>query len=317
MEFQDELELLAQAMARQSEQPDEPDHREIKRWQLLFGFDYAQSLHEIQNHRSNLSRLRVSDSHWNIVRAAKEAQGFNKEAYEYSCTFKSAKPPKTQATTPNQSYLIRLGGPIDSVKKVKLASQMKHDPPVYYGTDDDDMPAIFYKIDVAGRDNILAYLSECESRFQPTFIPYSMAAKELSTTSAYPSLGVDITMPQHRPFSADIKSFVPSQNQYPVWYFFYGTLADPEVLGRLLGVEPRYKDATVFGGALKTWGGKYKAMTDSPGAVVHGSAFLVRDQTQEEILRCYETGKYEVVRCEINTSDEKVKGLTFRVVGDL
>ncbi|KAI1282207.1 hypothetical protein F5Y07DRAFT_410800 [Xylaria sp. FL0933] len=314
MEFGDELELLAQAATQGSEEPEEPDYNDVKRWQSLFGFTYSQSLQQIQSHRSNLSRLFVSDAHWDIVRAEKEAQGFNKEAYEYSCTFKSAKPPKTQATNPNLSYLIRLGGPIDSVEMVKLASQMKHEPPVYYGTDDDDMPATFCKIDTSARNNILAYLSENQPRFQPTFIPYSMAAKELSATSAYPTLGVDATMPQNRPSSANITSFVPSQNQYPVWYFFYGTLADPEVLGRLLGVEPLYKDATVSGGTLKTWGGKYQAMTDCPGAVVYGSTFLVRDQTQEDILRCYETEKYEVVRCEINTSDKKVKGLTFRFV---
>ncbi|KAI0426708.1 hypothetical protein F5Y09DRAFT_333923 [Xylaria sp. FL1042] len=248
----DELELLAQAAVQRSEQPDKPDHNDIKRWQSLFGFTYSQAT-------------------LNIVRAEKEAQGFNKEAYEYSCTFKLLKPSTTKAIVRNQSYLLRLGGPIDSVEVVKLASQMKQEPPIYYSTDDDDMPATFYKIDMSSRNNILAYLLENESRFQPTFIPYSIAAKELSTTSSYPTLEVD----------------------YPIWYFFYRTLADPAVLGRLLGVEPLL-----------------------PNGIVHGSAFLVQDQNQEEILRCYGTDKHEVVRCELNTRDNKIKG-TFRFVGNL
>ncbi|KAI0600513.1 hypothetical protein F4775DRAFT_599170 [Biscogniauxia sp. FL1348] len=252
-----------------------------------------------------------------MVRAEKEAEGFDKEAYEYSSSFKAPKPSTTPATVQNQSFLLRLEGPIDNLEMVKWASQLKGDPPIYHGTDDDGKPATFCKVDVTARNNILAYLSDDESRFQPTFVRYSRAAKELSTTSAYPTLGVDATMPQHRPSAANDLSLFPSQNQYPVWYFFYGTLADSAVLGRLLGVEPvYYKDASVRGGILKTWGGKYKAMVDSPGEVVHGHAFLVQDQDQEESLCCYETGKYEVVRCELNIEDKKVRGLTFRFIGD-
>ncbi|KAK5626389.1 hypothetical protein RRF57_002104 [Xylaria bambusicola] len=44
---------------------------------------------EIQIHRSNLSRPRVSDSHWELVRVEKEARGFTREAYEYSSAFKA------------------------------------------------------------------------------------------------------------------------------------------------------------------------------------------------------------------------------------
>ncbi|KAI1429833.1 hypothetical protein F5Y12DRAFT_709836 [Xylaria sp. FL1777] len=312
-----ELGLLAHVAAHQSEQPDEPDHNDIKRWQLLFGLSYSKAFQEIQDHRSDLSRPRVSESHWEIVRAEKEAQGFNKEAYEYSGTFRVPRISTIQATAHNQNYLLKFEGPIDTVEVVKMASQLKQDPPVYYGTDDDDKPAAFCKVDMAARNSILAYLSHNESRFQPTFIPYSIAAKELSTISAYPTLGIDATMPQNRPSLEYNKRLIPSQNQYPVWYFFYGTLADPAVLGRLLGVKPSYEDATVHGGILTTWGGKYKALIDSPGGVVHGSAFLVQNQAQEEILRCYETEKYEVVRCELKIGISNVKGLTFRFVGDV
>ncbi|KAF2963944.1 hypothetical protein GQX73_g9620 [Xylaria multiplex] len=275
------------------------------------------ALQEIKNHRSDVSRPRVSEAHWEIVRAEKEAQGFNKEAYEYSATFKTREPLKIQTVAHNKNYLLRLEGPIDSVEVVKLAAQLNHKPPVYHGTDDDDKPAIFCKVDASARNSILAYLSEKESRFQPAFIPYSIAAKELSATSAYPTLGVDATMPQYRPSSADDPALVPSQGQYPVWYFFYGTLADSAVLGRLLGIEPSYKHAMVHGGILRMWGGKYKALVNSSGGVVHGSAFLVQDEAQEDILRCYETDKYEVVRCELNIEDKRVKGLTFRFVSDL
>ncbi|KAF3063504.1 poly polymerase [Daldinia childiae] len=127
-------------------------------------------------------------------------------------------------------------------------------------------------------------------------------------------------MPQHRLCSNDDPKLVPAQNQYPVWYFFYGTLADPSVLKRLLNIniDPSYCPASVVGGVLKTWGGKYKALVDAPNnKAVQGQAFLVKDQEQEECLQLYETDKYDVVRCEIQLRGKKVKGLTFRFIGDV
>lgn len=55
-----------------------------------------------------------------------------------------------------------------------------------------------------------------------------MAAKDFSADSIHPTLGKDCTMPQHR-LGSDTDS-LPHQSQYPVFYFFYGTLADPIVL---------------------------------------------------------------------------------------
>jgi hypothetical protein len=141
-----------------------------------------------------------------------------------------------------------------------------------------------------------------------------MAAKDLSSTSAYPTLGIDTSMPQHRLSAPEDPKCFPGQHEYPVWYFFHGTLADPEVLGRLLGIVPSYRNAYVQEGMLKTWGGKYKALVDNPGGVAYGSAFLVQDQEQEDILRCYETENYEVVRCNLIIENEKVSALTFRFI---
>ncbi|KAH9895469.1 hypothetical protein F4778DRAFT_273656 [Xylariomycetidae sp. FL2044] len=317
MDLLDELECMAQTAINQSELPDEPEYDDIKRWQFIFGLSFAQAHKEIQEHRADFSRPRVSDAHWEMVRVEKEAAGFDREMYEYSICGKAAKLLATRTTEQSQTYLLKLEGPMDDIEVVRVASQMKEVPPVYHGTDDDGRPASFCKVDATARNNILAYLSHHELRFQPTFVRYSRAAKNLSADSAYPTLGIDPTLPQHRLCSAhgNDPKLIPSQTQYPVWYFFYGTLADPAVLRRLLGVEPVYREASVQGGILTTWGGKYKALIDRPrGGVVHGSAFLVEDSEQEEILCCYETAKYEVVRCEIEMGDEKVRGLTFRFV---
>ncbi|KAI1737151.1 hypothetical protein F4680DRAFT_460673 [Xylaria scruposa] len=305
MDFLNELESMAQATAQQSQQPDEPDDGDVKRWQSLFGLSHPQALKEIRDHRSDLSRPRVFESHWEMVRSEKEAEGFDKETYEYFSRMKTSKPSAGLTTIQNRTYLLKLESLMESLEMVKLAANLKEDPPVYFGTDDDGNPTAFCKVDLAVKESILAYLSKMKWRFQPTFVPYSMAMKDLSTTSAYPTLGLDALMPQFRPSS--IKDH----------YFFYGTLANSTVLGRLLGVVPLHKDASVQGGILKTWRGKYKAMVDSLGGIVHGSAFLVQDQNQEEILRCYETESYEVVRCELDIKGERVMRLTFRFVGNL
>jgi hypothetical protein len=55
---------------------------------------------------------------------------------------------------------------------------------------------------------------------------------------------------------------------------------------------------------------------DFGGGRVYGYGFLAQDKEAEDALRYYETGAYEVVRCEIyletNGGVNMVKGLNFR-----
>ncbi|OAL00216.1 hypothetical protein IQ06DRAFT_316452 [Phaeosphaeriaceae sp. SRC1lsM3a] len=104
----------------------------------------------------------------------------------------------------------------------------------------------------------------------------------------------------------------PHFRPYPVWYFFYGTLADTAFLGRLFGLPdghvPILVPAVICGGKIRTWGGKYKALVDSWGEHVDGWACEILAQEHEDALRVYETAKYEVVRV--------VMGSTFRFAGN-
>ncbi|KAI0192828.1 hypothetical protein F4808DRAFT_442630 [Astrocystis sublimbata] len=320
MDLLEEIESMARAAQLDHDHDhdhDQPHCDDIKRWESLFGFSSSQAIREIQDHRSNLSRPTVSDAHWEMVRAQKEVEGFNKEAYEYSNTYRPPKRSAIQTSTQNRTYLVQLGGPIDNPESLMRAARLGKAPPTLDGTDDEGNPTSFCKVDTAAKNNIFAYLSKNESLYRPTFVPYSIAAKELSNTSAYPELAVDTTMPQFRLSSTNDQCIVPAQNEFPVWYFFYGTLADPIVLGRLLGVRPSYKEASIRGGLLTTWAGKYKALIDMPGGHVRGSAFLVQSQDEEDALRCYETDKYEVVRCDILFEGKTHGGLTFRYTSNL
>ncbi|KAJ4172029.1 hypothetical protein NW754_007627 [Fusarium falciforme] len=120
-------------------------------------------------------------------------------------------------------------------------------------------------------------------------------------------------MPQHR-LQNHNDNAQPTQNEYPIWYFFYGTLAQIEVLSDLLGTDPVYHDAKIRGGVLGSWG-NYKALVDDPSQAntVHGKAYLVTREEDEEALRLYETEAYEIVRCRIEMEEGRViDGLTFR-----
>lgn len=142
-----------------------------------------------------------------------------------------------------------------------------------------------------------------------------MAKKDLSPGSLYPTLGIDSTLPQYR---APPQREIVMQNQYPVWYFFYGTLGQADLLKlqELLDLDflPQLLPAQVEGGRLEMWGGKYKALIDEPPeASVPGWAYQVESLEHEETLRYYETENYEVVRCTIILGNgERIGGLTFR-----
>ncbi|CAG9952159.1 unnamed protein product [Clonostachys rosea f. rosea IK726] len=175
-----------------------------------------------------------------------------------------------------------------------------------------DTNELYAVINRKDKDKLLANLPAGSSA---TIIPISRDRKDLSHNSAYPTLGLDTTLPQNRPYSpiVDHEKPQPGNEDYPVWYFFYGTLADFWVPTTPFSLIP----AWTIGGRIGTWAGKYKALVDDfGGGRVYGYGFLVQDKEAEDALRYYETGAYEVVRCEIyletNGGVNMVKGLTFR-----
>lgn len=118
-------------------------------------------------------------------------------------------------------------------------------------------------------------------------------------------------------------SILPTHDEYPACYFFYGTLADPLFVAQLLSLPdeeiPILKPAHITGGVLKPWGGKYLALVDGAATdLVSGFAYQVTTKEREEVLLIYETESYEVVRCAITVEGKGiVRGLTFRFIGSL
>lgn len=308
----------------------EPDNETIKRWERLFHYSSTEAAERIKRHRNNLSRVNVSYEHWEIVRAEKEAEGYDREAYEYALTLASklaapsSPPVATAAADPSESqkgskFILELEGPLNTANKVQEVGGLASTPSVFSGVDDSGEESFFCHVNSEEKQAILKGLSNFD--FRPTFIRMSKAEKDLSSTSIYPTLGKDSTLPQHRLSDSDTPP-TPAQDEYPVWYVFYGTLADPAFLAQLLSLseEPELRPARVEGAAIRSWAGKYKAAVDDPVSAhntIDGYAYRVASSIHEETLRYYETEKYEVVRCPIIMKDtgELINGLTFRFAG--
>jgi hypothetical protein len=304
MDFLSDLEQMAANVAKSDvDLGAEPDIETIERWQKLFCFSVAEATQRIKAFRADFTRLTISDEHWKTIRKHQD-KGFDREAYEYSLSHMQHNR-KKQVTSPSSRndahYLLRLEGPLDTVEKVMELGRLAKPPSSLKATDDLGRPTLFCRVSWSTKQVILESLEV--PTFQPTFVRISQARKDLSPTSLFPT---------------SVGEICPKQEEYPVWYFFYGTLAQPEVLSQVLGLSepPVIKAAEIRGGSIKVWGGKYKALVDGlPSSTVHGHAFEVDSREQEEALRIYETEKYEVVRCRINIQGEgMVRGLTFRFV---
>ncbi|GME61058.1 AIG2-like protein [Neofusicoccum parvum] len=164
-------------------------------------------------------------------------------------------------------------------------------PPPITGTAEDGTPTLFLRIPATTKRAIETYLASSSTATgsrPPTFIRLSIARKDLSPNSAHPTLGIDATLPQHRGPGRR-----PHQDEYPVWYFFYGTLAEPETLARLFDAaegeqRPVLKPAVIHGGRMEMWAGKYRALVDGAERV-EGWACRVQSREHEDALLVYET----------------------------
>lgn len=108
---------------------------------------------------------------------------------------------------------------------------------------------------------------------------------------------------------------------YPVPYFFYGRLSDPELWTGRLGFEeaPTFADAEIKGWDLKMWG-HYKALiaASEPDKVIKGKLYMVKNEEVLESIAAYETDNYGVRLCEIYYGGgHMLEGCVFAFAGDI
>ena len=320
MDVFEELENMAANAAEELES--EPDEEEIARWQQLFSYTYSEALEQIMNQRNDYSRCKVSDDLWALVKPQMEAQGYSREAYEHTLKTEGRQNTSITASQASATYLILLRGVLDTPEKIQAAAKLPEPPlAVQASSETKTEDSLFCRIDSNTKQALETWLSHQNPTFKPLFVRVSKAKKDLAATTIHPTLGIDSTLPQYRlSFSHRTHSPTPLQDEYPVWYFFYGTLADRSILTRLLSLSeaehPLLIPATISRGVVRKWQHKYNALVDGASTdYVHGSAYKVTTEEREEALLFYETEMYEVVRCAIVMEGGVVEGLTFRFVG--
>ncbi|KAE9377229.1 hypothetical protein N431DRAFT_542612 [Stipitochalara longipes BDJ] len=307
MDLFDELEkMVVNVTHDHADEPQASPENTAVRWKKLFGYSHSKSLELIERHRGNYCRESVSNEHWEIMRGEKETQGYDREAYEHELEIGGRRLKSSSAMVMKgverdvrrQRYIVKLEQDL-TVEFIQEVSRSEERLEVIDGRGQDGAER-FCVVSSRTKQALLQRLS-----FEPTFIRIDEAEKRLSRVSKYPTLGIDTTLPQFRPNNCE-GPFLPAQDEYPVWYFFYGTLADSTVLTQQLSLteEPELYPAT------------YHALLNGPdNGKVQGCAFQVLTKELEDALRIYETRNYEVVRCVIEFDQKIVQGCTFRFVG--
>ena len=329
----DELERMALNVTQDSEIDDTINAEEISLWMKLFSYTRPEAEDLLEKHNQDYTRARISDEHWDMIRSELEPQGYSRTAYEHELAtggrrkIPSTIPTKVSLQEARKSYLLKLEGPLHTAEIIRTITAVVDLPETVIG-DSDDGKTTFCCVNGAMKQLITHWLSTNSPTFSPVFARLTQKAnKSFSSTCLHPTLGIESTLPQHRPTHvSDIAQFQPAQCQYPVWYFFYGTLGQPDILSRQVGVAEHdivLRPARLYRGEVKTWGGKYRALVDgADDAIVEGYAYQVMSMEQEDGLRTYETDNYEVVRCLMSIAfdggrREEIKGCTFRFVGEV
>ncbi|KAI4148223.1 MAG: hypothetical protein L6R39_002850 [Caloplaca ligustica] len=303
-------------LAAEATWPDqEPTQEELSRWGKLFGYSASEALDIIARNRADINRPKLTDKVWNLVKAEKEDEGYDRETYEHQVQLWSRTPHHQRDSTEREdksSYIFKLGGLFRDTGSLQRTLGISGQVQRGYGEEGD---ADFASVDGAAKRAIESWFAAQSPTIpRPTFIRVSHAPKDLSEISSHPTLGIDSSLPQHRMPNIN-HVFAPAQMEYPVWYFFYGTLMDHGTVQKCLSLPhpPGLIPASIMGGVLRTWGHKYKALVDGPAdARVDGFAYRVESSEQEGCLRHRETEAYEVVRCRISMSSDEIQGLTFR-----
>lgn len=130
--------LAANAEAANELEASEVTAEDITRWCTLFNYTRLEAQRLIETQRADISKERVSDSHWDLIRHRFEPAGYDKEAYEHAQSLEDVL--QTQSTTISgldlnlgeqagqELFVFRLGGLLDTLDKVKEIAGMDSSP---------------------------------------------------------------------------------------------------------------------------------------------------------------------------------------------
>lgn len=109
-----------------------------------------------------VTRERISDDHWELIRAKKEATGHDRESYEHSLQLKSVFASQS-ASVPHPDgglmLLFRLGGLLNSPEKVQEIAGLE-EPPVIQDGWSERGPVKFVMVDEKAKKKLEAWFTQ-------------------------------------------------------------------------------------------------------------------------------------------------------------
>lgn len=238
------------------------DPKIICQWQQLFSYSKAESWEHTQRQSDDWNAL-VPAALWDAVRDKQEPLGHDRRSYSHWLQTSSQRQEKTSTISSTsqteRDYLFRLEGPLSSPEQITQIAGLSRAPIIYRGESlSQGKTTQFCLIKSSTHTALQKWISKEAPGFQPLFVSHSRARKELSSISIAPFLGCESMLPQYRLLLPDTTP-CPQQDEYPVWYFFHGTLTETATLDRLFGhvgsIFPRLElhPAHIRGGKLETW----------------------------------------------------------------
>jgi hypothetical protein len=215
----------------------------------------------------------------------------------------------TLATTmmPTSKYMIILGRDLTTAEQIQEIAGLSSPPECRSverlqgddeeDEDDEDEPEGCCIVDAATRTALIEWQKR-ERRSIKLMVPFT----EVGSTSA-----------------SEPAAIMNALRSYPVPYFFYGTLAEPDIVAGIVELDelPALKKELVRGWKMMM-SGKCKALVKAgSGEVVERWVYIVENEEDLGRLATYEGSNYEVQRCEILDEDgRKLEGNVFVFCGD-
>lgn len=138
----------------------------ILRWQRLFGcLSKSKAVKLLEHYRNDLTRPRVSDEHWSIVRTEKEAEDYDRESYEYSLGRErnnAVHLQKSVLTTNRNSklrnyFILKLEESLSTAIRIQEAARLNTLPKILIG-EDSCGEASFVRVDSFAKEIIQKWL---------------------------------------------------------------------------------------------------------------------------------------------------------------
>lgn len=208
MDLQAELELMAESGQATMDTEDKLDDEGFEQFCKMHpDMTSEEAADRIREVRSDLSRTRITDEHWDEIKSTQMALGHTKESYEYSLQIRGHDNGRSRErpTPPDLKILLKLEGPLSTITKVREVAGLDHDPQTQSVTNESGGLTDFVIVDGRAKDTIIAKFG---NSFKPTFIAFSglsEAKKALSRSSTAPKLGISPSSGPATPQQDDIQ----------------------------------------------------------------------------------------------------------------